>query len=610
MGADIGAIQRQDILFDPTYLLAGYTAGDVTNPLYGNVVLPSASNVWFGTDNYGARYYYLGDRLGTLASDGGNRYFISYRNTLPNDVAVGTWININGKYAQIDFIDDVTCRLTNIPVDFPANGSGYLAAFYTALTGSVPSKRASSIIVPGDLRDGTEIDNVTGILKSPVEDNVRDGIPYGASDEYTGTLTLPAENKVLSGQNYGAAGIELSGNVTLPDEDRVITETQYGELGTEFTGDFVVPAESEVQIAVTFGPASDPLVGTFVGDCGDTYPDPDAVLDTETGWGEGYSQTGTYHAPDAIEVIDIAFFGPSSSIQGEYETGLLDPTPDTGIRVTMEEQEIYNEGSTIGFRIKITAHGDDVSPLPDDKVFLYQRRLVRPEGNITEDVFIAVCSPMDMEVYAADAPAEDSEPTFFRLNTLDVIHTSKTVLLEAWEDLKADLTKLANTMQDMDTLAKSEVLEYEWENTEPSSTTPSLSGTGLLLTMEEQEVYTEENTPGYRIKITAYGDDVEPLPDDKIFLYQRRLLQPEGNVTEDVFTAVCSVMDTQVYPADEPTDNSEPAFFRLNTVDVIHTSKTVLLEAWEDMKTDVASLVQTIQNMDDLADGESVTFNW
>ncbi len=176
LGSDIGAIQRPDpSIGDPTYLLAGATAGDVGQLLYGNVTLPLEANVWYGSGAFGARYLYLGYRLGTIGTDGVDRYFTSYRSTLPAGVVVGSWLNINGKYARIANVNGAELRLDNVAGDFPANGTGYMAGFYMAIAGSTPAMRASDITVTNgaaatltapDIKLNVVVDDLTGTYGS------------------------------------------------------------------------------------------------------------------------------------------------------------------------------------------------------------------------------------------------------------------------------------------------------------------------------------------------------------------------------------------------------------------------------------------------------------
>lgn len=48
----------------------------------------------------------------------------------------------------------------------------------------------------------------------PVEDDVENGVVFGASGEFTGTVVLPAEADVKLGVDYGANGTEFEGELT------------------------------------------------------------------------------------------------------------------------------------------------------------------------------------------------------------------------------------------------------------------------------------------------------------------------------------------------------------------------------------------------------------
>jgi len=86
-------------------------------------------------------------------------------------------------------------------------------------------------------------------------------------------------------------------------------DVRYGEDVDDTTGTCYVPAAADVQ----FGVNVDATTGTF------TSPAVGKVID-DTSWGAGGVEfTGTYHAPEAAEVISTAVFGPASGTAGTYD---------------------------------------------------------------------------------------------------------------------------------------------------------------------------------------------------------------------------------------------------------------------------------------------------
>ena len=74
-----------------------------------------------------------------------------------------------------------------------------------------------------------------------------------------------------------------------------------------------------------------------------TYHAPDAaeVVDTAV-FGPSSSISGTYHAPDAAEVIDTAVFGPSSSISGTFDEEARNVDPGAAAVQWGVEYKIHN----------------------------------------------------------------------------------------------------------------------------------------------------------------------------------------------------------------------------------------------------------------------------
>jgi len=92
-----------------------------------------------------------------------------------------------------------------------------------------------------------------------------------------------------------------------------------------------------------------------------------------------------------------------------------------------------------GWRMRVTAvDAVDIT----DKIFVYERRQF---GSGTQDVFVAVASPEDINTYPEDAPAAAG---FFRLNFVDLIFRSTQFMEDAWEVIQADVQELVLLMKD------------------------------------------------------------------------------------------------------------------------------------------------------------------
>jgi hypothetical protein len=86
----------------------------------------------------------------------------------------------------------------------------------------------------------------------------------------------------------------------------------------------------------------------------------------------------------------------------------------------------------------------------------------------------------------------------------------------------------------------------------------------------------------------------------KIFAYQQFPKNPSTGAKAGVFDHVCSPPDLEEFPEDEPEAASRPEWFRLDYVDVMLRSVTESDAFIEDVRADVASLVNTLNVMDTL----------
>ena len=139
-----------------------------------------------------------------------------------------------------------------------------------------------------------------------------------------------------------------------------------------------------------------------------------------------------------------------------------------------------------------------------------------------------------------------------------------------------------------------------------SITTPAgvTHSTGVRLKRFAQRRYTINGVDGFRFKVMAY--DAYNMP-NHIFRYLRKPAQPAG-MEEDVFNGVCSSVDLSEYAQDEPTAGQVPKFFRDHVVDLVFRSVHEADTAWEVIQQSVATLVNTLVFMEDLAEEEEITF--
>jgi hypothetical protein len=112
--------------------------------------------------------------------------------------------------------------------------------------------------------------------------------------------------------------------------------------------------------------------------------------------------------------------------------------------------------------------------------------------------------------------------------------------------------------------------------------------------------YNFDTTDGIRVRITASN---AANMSDKIFAYQMLPLRPGTTEKIGAFDHVCSPIDLEEYPEDDPVLNSRPAWFRLNYVDVLLRSRAEVKSFIENVIDDVQRLKTTLDLTDTLLPG-------
>jgi hypothetical protein len=88
------------------------------------------------------------------------------------------------------------------------------------------------------------------------------------------------------------------------------------------------------------------------------------------------------------------------------------------------------------------------------KIFIKQR--VRNFAkNTTDDVFVGVCTPVQLEDFDEDAPAEGS--SYFRSDYIELIGRTPEFLREVFDTLVYETKKLVVDLSDLDSLAEAQV---------------------------------------------------------------------------------------------------------------------------------------------------------
>lgn len=111
-----------------------------------------------------------------------------------------------------------------------------------------------------------------------------------------------------------------------------------------------------------------------------------------------------------------------------------------------------------------------------------------------------------------------------------------------------------------------------------------------------QSRYLINRVDGIRLRIEATEAEEMPV---KIFAYLTMPLRPGAGDPVGVFDHICSPVDLEEYPEDEPIAGHQPGWFRLDYVDVLLRSAAEIEAALAAILDDVRSLKHTLDTMDD-----------
>jgi hypothetical protein len=112
-----------------------------------------------------------------------------------------------------------------------------------------------------------------------------------------------------------------------------------------------------------------------------------------------------------------------------------------------------------------------------------------------------------------------------------------------------------------------------------------------------QSRYLINRVDGIRLRIEA--EEAEDMP-TKIFAYLTMPLRPGAGDPVGVFDHICSPVDLEEYPEDEPIPGHQPGWFRLGYVDVLLRSAAEIEAALEAILGDIRSLKRSLDTMDTL----------
>ena len=103
---------------------------------------------------------------------------------------------------------------------------------------------------------------------------------------------------------------------------------------------------------------------------------------------------------------------------------------------------------------RLTCIAQNSTGFNDDSIFRYERIPGVPPTVPDNDVLNGVCSPADLEELPIGAPNPTSQqPTFFRLNTVDMVFRAASHADDAALDIQEDVKRLVLSLNFLDSLA-------------------------------------------------------------------------------------------------------------------------------------------------------------
>jgi hypothetical protein len=149
------------------------------------------------------------------------------------------------------------------------------------------------------------------------------------------------------------------------------------------------------------------------------------------------------------------------------------------------------------------------------------------------------------------------------------------------------------------TIELNDSLTLNFQAPEIASPPPDTGSKSVHLTWSVSR-YIDNATDGIRVRIVA--DQAVDMP-TKIFAYMLSPMKPSVGEKVANFDHVCSPVDLEEYPEDEPLPGLRPEWFRLNYVDILVRSRAEAHDFIKDVIEDVQRLKTTLNLMDNLVPG-------
>lgn len=106
-------------------------------------------------------------------------------------------------------------------------------------------------------------------------------------------------------------------------------------------------------------------------------------------------------------------------------------------------------------------------------------------------------------------------------------------------------------------------------------------------------------TQGDVFQLTIRVTDAGLMP-PKIFVIERRLIDPYTGNYERQFVCVADPYEVTLYPEDEPYSATYPGYFRDDVIDLCYPSESEAALVWEEIQGDVRQLLNAYNRLDEM----------
>ena len=202
--------------------------------------------------------------------------------------------------------------------------------------------------------------------------------------------------------------------------------------------------------------------------------------------------------------------------------------------------------------------------------------------------FIGICSPIDMQQWPEEEP--DAVTGFYRKQGGEWTFRDEELLEQFRSHLLDHIQRLADSLSTLATLGTAETVTYDASEELTDVSSSSATATSFTLRRDVVATYPDSDPTGYRLRVTCESVG----GDEKIFLHRNDTLDRDGNKLARPI-AVCSPGDLVDYPAGAPSSSQFPPHYRKATFDIVSANIPLLLETWDNIKTEVEQLAMALQ---------------